>query len=191
VVARAEGGPCRCLFVGEVNHAIKGSDVLLQAFQRVHEVEPTALLEIVGDGPDRDQDETFVRRHNLDDVVRFTGAIPADRVLQTIDKADIVVMASRTEGMPRIILEAFARGVPVVAPRVGGIPEVVKEGATGVLVDPDDPAALAEGLLGLITDPAQRRRLGAHARAWVDELPMWAGVAEQIETIYASAVPTD
>ncbi len=188
VFARTEGGPCRCLFVGEVNHAIKGTDLLLQAFQRVHETEPTALLEIVGDGPDRDQDEMFVRRRRLDDVVRFTGIIPADRVLETIDKADIVVMASRTEGMPRIILEAFARGVPVVAPRVGGIPEVVRDGTTGVLVEPEDPVALAEGLLKLITDRAQRRRFGACARAWVDELPTWVGLAEQIESVYASAV---
>ncbi|AGB21348.1 glycosyltransferase [Mycobacterium sp. JS623] len=184
VAPRSSGGPCRCLFVGELNHAVKGTDLLISAFARVHEVEPAARLDVVGDGPDRAVDEAFVRDHGLDAVVRFRGTMPAQGVLDAIDAADVVVMASRSEGMPRTILEAFARGVPVIAPRVGGIPEAVRDGETGLLVTPDDPAALADALLRLIGDPALRQALGARGRAWVDHLPTWDGLGALVESVY-------
>jgi len=184
VAARSGNGPCRCLFVGEVNHAVKGSDLLMRAFARVHAVEPTALLEVVGDGPDRATDEAFVRDHGLDAAVRFLGAMPAERVLEVIDATDIVVMASRTEGMPRVILEAFARAVPVVAPQVGGIPEAVRDSETGLLVPPGDADALADALLRLIVDPELRRSLGTRGRAWVDGLPTWDGLGALVESVY-------
>jgi glycosyltransferase involved in cell wall biosynthesis len=187
VALRSGAGPCRCLYVGEVNHAIKGSDLLVRAFARVHDVEPTARLDIVGDGPDRAADEAFVREHGLEAAVRFLGAMPAERVLEVIDTADVLVMSSRTEGMPRVILEAFARGVPVVAPRVGGISEAVRDGETGLLVATDDHGALADALLRLIADPVLRRGLGARGRAWVDGLPTWDGLGALIESVYDRA----
>ena len=183
VAPRSGAGPCRCLYVGELQH-VKGSDLLVRAFARVQAVEPTVRLEVVGDGPARAAVEAYVRNHGLDAAVRFVGAIAPERVLDAIDAADIVVLASRSEGMPRVILEAFARGVPVVAPRVGGIPEVVRDGETGVLVAPEDPAALADGLLRLIADPVHRRALGARGRAWVDGLPTWDRLGALVESVY-------
>jgi glycosyltransferase involved in cell wall biosynthesis len=180
---RSSTGPCRCLYVGTLHH-VKGSDLLVQAFARVHAVEPTARLEVVGDGPARTAIEAYVRDHGLDDAVRFVGVIEPERVLDVIDAADIVVLASRSEGMPRVILEAFARGVPVVAPRVGGIPEAVRDGETGVLVAPEDPAALADGMLRLIADPTYRRALGTRGREWVDGLPTWEGLGALVESVY-------
>jgi glycosyltransferase involved in cell wall biosynthesis len=138
----------------------------------------------VGDGPDRATDEAFVRDNGLEAAVRFLGAMPAEQVLDVINSTDIVVMASRTEGMPRVILEAFARGVPVVAPRIGGIPEAVRDGETGLLVPPDDWAALADALLRLIRDPVLRRSLGARGRTWVDGLPTWDGLGALVESVY-------
>jgi glycosyltransferase involved in cell wall biosynthesis len=183
VAPRSGAGPCVCLYVGTLHH-VKGSDLLVRAFARVHAVEPTARLEVVGDGPARTAVQSYVRDHGLDAAVRFVGAVSPERVLDAIDTADIVVLASRSEGMPRVILEAFARGVPVVAPRVGGIAEAVRDGETGVLVAPEDPAALADGLLRLIADPAQRRALGARGRAWVDGLPTWDGLGALVESVY-------
>lgn len=184
VPSRSGAGPCRCLFVGELTHAVKGSDLLMRAFARVHAVEPTVRLNIVGDGPDRADLEAFVHDHGLDAAVRFVGEIAMERVLDAIDAADVVVLASRSEGMPRIILEAFARGVPVVAPGVGGISEAVRDGETGLLVAPEDPVALADGLLRLIADPPYRAALGARGRMWIDQLPAWDGLGALVESLY-------
>jgi glycosyltransferase involved in cell wall biosynthesis len=175
---------CRCLFIGELHHAVKGSDILLEAFVRVHEVNPTAHLDVVGDGPEREVDEAFVRRHGLEEAVTFKGILPPELVQEEIDRADILVLASRSEGMPRIILEAFARGVPVIATRVGGIHEAVRDGDNGLLVPSENPSALADAIIHLAGNPMLRHELGARGRAWIDQLPAWDRLASLMVTFY-------
>jgi glycosyltransferase involved in cell wall biosynthesis len=137
----------------------KGHDHLLDAFARVHARRPSVRLVLVGDGGRRVWAEGLVRERGLADVVRFTGFrtdVPA-----LLGIMDCFALAStRTEGVPQSLLQAAAAGVPLVASRIGGIPEVVEDGVTGLLVPPEDPAALATAIERVLADPA-----GAAARA--------------------------
>jgi glycosyltransferase involved in cell wall biosynthesis len=122
---------------------------------------------IVGDGPDRPLLEEEIRSSGLSDAVRLTRE--RHDVPHLLAAADVFVLASRSEGHPVSVLEAMAAGLPVVASRVGGVPEQVVDGETGLLVDPGDPEPLAAALERLAGDPALRRRLGAAGRARAEE----------------------
>ena len=122
---------------------------------------------IVGDGPDRPQLEESVRSAGLSYAVRLTRE--RNDVPHLLASADVFVLPSRSEGHPVSVLEAMAAGLPVVASRVGGVPEQVVEGETGLLVEPGDPEPLAAALERLTDDPALRRRLGAAGRARAEE----------------------
>ena len=122
---------------------------------------------IVGEGPERQRLEVEIRRLGLERAVVLAG----DRsdVADLLARADIFVLSSTSEGMPLSILEAMAAELPVVASAVGGVPEAVEDGDTGLLVPPHDPVPLAAALERLLADPALRRRLGASGRARVRE----------------------
>jgi glycosyltransferase involved in cell wall biosynthesis len=122
---------------------------------------PFAAL-VVGDGPDRAEVEAEVRAAGLDGAVELAGE--RRDVPELLADADVLVLASRSEGAPLSILEAMAAGLPVVASAVGGVPELVDDGTTGLLVPPGDPAALADALRRVLTDPALRARMGAAGR---------------------------
>jgi len=122
---------------------------------------------IVGDGPDRARLEDEIRRLRLVGHVRLVGE--RRNVPELLAKADIFVLASSSEGMPISVLEAMAAALPVVASRVGGVPEEVVDGKTGVLVTPGDPEELAQALAGLVADGGLRRRLGAAGRARAEQ----------------------
>jgi glycosyltransferase involved in cell wall biosynthesis len=131
----------------------KGIDVLLDAWATM---QIPAQLDIFGDGPLRNELEAKARR--LDIPVRFHGFVDdfRDRLLDV----DGLVLPTRADNLPVAILEAMAVGLPVVATRVGGVPELVVDGETGFLVEPDDPDELARALDELIADPSCHRRLG-------------------------------
>ena len=122
---------------------------------------------IVGDGPDRPRLEEEIRSGGLSGAVQL--ARERHDVPRLLAAADVFVLASRSEGHPVSVLEAMAAGLPVVASRVGGVPEQVVDGETGLLVDPGDPKPLAAALERLTGDPALRRRLGAAGRARAEE----------------------
>jgi len=122
---------------------------------------------IAGDGPDRPAVESEVRRLGMESVVRLAGE--RNDVAELLAAADLFVLSSRSEGLPLSILEAMAAGLPVVASSVGGVPELVVDGETGLLVPPDDPHALAAAIERLLDDSALRRRLGAAGRTRVWE----------------------
>ena len=117
---------------------------------------------IVGDGPDRRALERRLRQLGLEESVRLAGA--RDDVPALLADADVFVLASRSEGMPVSVIEAMAAGLPVVASRVGGVPELVEDAETGFLVPPEDPPALTRALARLLEDQALRRRLGDAGR---------------------------
>ncbi len=145
--------------------APKDFQTLVRALGRL----PSGSFEamIVGDGPDRPQLEETIRTSGLSDAVRLTRE--RNDVPRLLAAADVFVLASRSEGHPVSVLEAMAAGLPVVASRVGGVPEQVVEGETGLLVDPGDPELLAAALERLTDDPALRRRLGVAGRARAEE----------------------
>jgi glycosyltransferase involved in cell wall biosynthesis len=117
---------------------------------------------IVGEGPDRPQLEQEIEVLGLDERVRLAGE--RHDVPELLAAADVFVLSSNSEGMPVSVLEAMAAGLPVVASRVGGVPEQVTDGETGLLVEPGNPDELTAALARLTQDAELRRRLGAAAR---------------------------
>jgi glycosyltransferase involved in cell wall biosynthesis len=141
---------------------VKGFDVLVAALPKVRAAVPSLRVLLVGDGPERPAIESLARTLGVADSLTITGA-QAD-VVPYLAAADVLAAPSRNEGMGRVLIEAMALGVPVVATRVGGIPAVLAGGEFGPLVEPDTPGALAEALIGLLGDPAGREKLAEAGR---------------------------
>jgi L-malate glycosyltransferase len=133
-------------------------DVFARAAGRVR-----ARLMMVGDGPELQRAEQDVRRRGLDDRVLFAGE--QQDLVSLLSVADVFLLASAEESFGLAALEAMACEVPVVATRVGGLPEVVEHGVTGFLHPVDEPEAMAESLVRLLADPGLRARFGRAARA--------------------------
>jgi glycosyltransferase involved in cell wall biosynthesis len=149
---RVGNGP---LVVGTVTNLVywKGVDVLLAACARV---EPRLRLEILGAGADQEGLEKQAAELGVE--ARFHGFV--DNVTSRLDELDLFVLPSRTENLPIAVLEAMANALPVVATRVGGVPELVVDGETGILVEPDDPRELAAAIQELALSPERRQALG-------------------------------
>lgn len=149
----------------------KGTEDLIAAFATVVQRVPEAELQIVGEGPLETRLRRQVERLGLADAVQFLGAAAHAAVLERVAQAWVLALPSvrarsgDAEGLGMVLLEAAASGVPAVANRHGGIPEVVVDGETGRLCAEHDVAALAAALTGLLRDEALRRRLGEAARA--------------------------
>jgi glycosyltransferase involved in cell wall biosynthesis len=139
----------------------KDFETLVRALGRL---EPgTFRARLVGDGPDREHVQALLDELQLGDAAELVGT--SDDVAGILAAADVFVLSSRSEGLPVAILEAMAMALPVVATDVGGIPELVADGQTGLLVPPGDVGALAVALEQLLRDAELRRRLGAAGRA--------------------------
>jgi glycosyltransferase involved in cell wall biosynthesis len=161
----------------------KGHPLLLEAFARVREKRPGASLLLVGDGIRRAWVEQLARDANLADAVVFTGFRPdVPALLGTMDC--FVLASTRTEGVPQALLQAFAAGVPVVATRIGGIPEVVTEGQTGLLVDSETVPALATAIEQVLDDPAAAARRAREARALVESRFSHTAAVERLLRLY-------
>jgi glycosyltransferase involved in cell wall biosynthesis len=139
----------RLVTVGLLHHQ-KGIDVLLRAFAQVRRCRGDARLEVVGDGPDRTAYEDLARQLGLEEAVTFHGLLPKPAIAALLREADVFALASRFDNNPCVLVEAQASGLPIVATRVGGIPEVV-DGA-GFLVERDDPEELAAALERALTE---------------------------------------
>ena len=135
---------------------------LVYAMKMVSKVDPGARLVLVGDGPDRISVERLVKRLDLEDRVMLTGF--RSDVANLLSCSDMVVLCSETESAPLTLLEGMSSGLPVIATRVGGIPEIVDDGVNGFLVQSKNPEAIAERILELNADLGLRSRLGAAAR---------------------------
>lgn len=146
---------------------VKDHRTFLRAAHIVRRQLPAARFVIAGDGPERAALEALAHELELGDAVIFTGHVASSQhVLPALDAA---VLCSRHEGMPNAVLEAGAWELPVVATAVGGVPEVVRDGQTGLLVPAGDAEMLAARLLDVLNDPAHARQMGMSAREWVAE----------------------
>lgn len=166
--------------------AEKGHDVLIDAAPAILARQPDAELWIAGDGPMRD---TLVRRaeaRGVADRMRFLGQ--CDNVPAVLDGSDLFVLPSRSEAFPNAVIEAMAAGLPVVASRVGGIPELITSGVNGVLVPPGDAAALAGAVLDLMDRPSVANGLGVAARAHVAQTYSFDRMVASFETLYRTAI---
>jgi glycosyltransferase involved in cell wall biosynthesis len=141
------------LFAGNLVK-VKGPDTLMRAFASVAAARPRARCVFLGEGPARAEVESIAERAALLDRVRWQGAVPPERMPTWFRAADLLVVPSRSEGIPNVLLEASACGTPWIATRVGGIPELVQGGASGGrLVPPDDPASLGQAIATSLEAP--------------------------------------
>ncbi len=161
----------RALFVG-VLERYKAFDVLADAWRRV--AVPGAVLHIVGQGALAPVAERLSKE--LPGRVEWSPSLSAEGVATALDSATLLVLPSRSEGMGRVVIEAGCRGRAVVGSRVGGIPDVVADGETGVLVPPGDASALAEAVERVLTERGLAERLGAEARLRVER---WLATPEE------------
>jgi glycosyltransferase involved in cell wall biosynthesis len=172
------------LAVGRLEEA-KDYPTLLQAFSQVAVEHPEAQLVIVGQGTLEAELKEMAGRLSLADRVRFLG-LRTD-VASLMNAADAFVMSSAWEGMPMVVLEAQASGLPVVATHVGGIPEVVVPGKTGCLVPPRDPDALADAMKKLMALPPEERvKMGLAGREQVVARYSLEAILDLWEEIYES-----
>lgn len=164
----------------------KGIDILLRAFHRYCSREPGTRLVIVGDGPLRVELAALAEELGLADRVLFAGY--TNTVERYYKVADLFVLPSRTEGLPMVILEAMQAGLPVVCTRVGGIPEVIDNGITGVSVPPEDSDALGRAMSMVLGDPALASKLADLGRKSVYERFSAESWAKKIEGFYQNTV---
>jgi glycosyltransferase involved in cell wall biosynthesis len=146
----------------------KGHEVLIDAVAHLHKRVPSIRFVSVGGEKypgDLERIRSRASEAGLGDTLRFMGRRPD--ALNFVAAADIFVNPSTVEGLPVAILEAMALGRPVVAAAAGGVPGIVKDGVTGILVEPNEPAALAAGIERLISDPLLAKRLGEAAQGMV------------------------
>jgi glycosyltransferase involved in cell wall biosynthesis len=163
-----EAAPPEVLFAGRLSPE-KGIEDLLAVADGLR-------LVVAGDGPLRPQ------------VPQALGMLPRDEFYGRLDRAAVVVFPSRRDGFPVACAEAMAHGRAVVATAVGGLPDMVVDGETGLLVPPGDPAALRAAIDRLLADPELRQRLGTAARLRIEELCGWDRVIDRTLEAYEAAV---
>lgn len=155
--SEAESAPI-LLSVGNLVEG-KGHDLAIRALTRLDGAE----LRIVGDGPLKASLQSLAQSLSVAQRVRFLGRVPHERLSEVYGRADALILASAREGWPNVLLEAMACGTPVVATKVGGIPEIVKAKAAGVLVEERSPEAIASAVKGLLAAPPARAATRAYA----------------------------
>jgi colanic acid/amylovoran biosynthesis glycosyltransferase len=145
---RGSDDPLRVLCVGRLVPE-KGQAILLQAIAELRGQRHACELILLGDGPEREGLEQLTQELEISDVTRFLGAVGQDEIHEWFDWADLFCLPTFAEGLPVVIMEAMASGVPVVTTRITGIPELIEHGHTGLLVPPGRPEAIAQALLDL------------------------------------------
>ena len=163
----------------------KGIDTMIKAMPAIRAAHPGARYAVAGIGPRQPQLEQLARETGVENAVRFLGPVSDAYLPALYNAADLYVGASRrhdllVEGFGISLVEASASGLAVVGGRSGGVPDAVRDGETGILVDPDQPAAVAEGVNRLLADGALRKKLGAAGRVAVEKYYNWDRVAKDL-----------
>lgn len=188
-----KGQPARILCVGRLVEK-KGHRFLLEALAAVRNAGWDARLQVIGDGPLLRSLQRLAADLGIAQAVTFDGARPQDYVQQALQQAHVFALASATpsagdeEGIPVVLMEAMAAGVPVVSTWHGGIPELVHDGVTGLLAPEAHPAALAENLLRVLNDTSLAQRLARAARHRVEAEFDAADAARRLEALYAKTL---
>jgi len=164
----------------------KGVDTLIDAVALLaaRGAGAAPLVAAAGAGPQRAELERRAAALGLADRVRFVGPVDHDRVGRFMAAGDLFALPSLSEGLPTVVCEAMNCGLPVVATAVDGTPEIVRDGATGLLVPPSDPAALADALAAVLGDEERRAAMGAEALRVGRERYTWDANAAAMEGIY-------
>ncbi len=181
-LGRHKGRGRNILFAGRFDH-VKGLPILLDAFEILARRDSMVHLHLVGDGPQRIELETLVREKGLVERITFHGYRSQALLRGHFMEADVFVMTSFAEGIPVVLMEAMALGVPVIAPRITGIPELVTDGSSGFLTTPGDVDCLVSSIEALLEDSALRNRFSENGRRVVEE-----GFNLELETMSLSEI---
>jgi colanic acid/amylovoran biosynthesis glycosyltransferase len=165
---------------------IKGQEWVIRAMADIVTKYPEVVYEVVGDGPNRGKLEMLVKELGLERSIHFAGAATSEQVADALSRADIFVMPSMQEALGNAAVEAMASGLPVVASDVGGLPEVVKDGVTGLLAPPGGAKEIGQKVIYLLDRPEIRSSMGRAGRAYAEGTFDIAVHMDQIIGVYES-----
>lgn len=185
-VPRLEKKPHRVVTVARLSPE-KGLPFLIDAIKIARHAVPDAELVIVGGGALEAELKAFTKEQSLQEVVHFLGAKPNVEAMTEVARSGVFVLPSLGEGLGIVLLEAQALGVPVIGTNVGGIPDVIENGATGLLAPPSDPQALADAIVRILTDSALAQKLTAGAFSRLAKFD-WNAIAAQYAELYEKMV---
>ncbi len=175
--------PIRLVYVKKLMK-IYGPDILLKAMALLKRDNIKIALDIFGDGPEEGNLRKMAQALNISDLVTFKGWLEIDRISEMFLDYDIMVMPSISESFGVAAIEASAAGVPVIASRIGGIPEVVKDGITGILVPAGDAKILAASIMKLASDVELRKKMGSAGRKYISEMFRWENCVDKMADLY-------
>jgi colanic acid/amylovoran biosynthesis glycosyltransferase len=181
------GRPLRILNVGRLV-PVKGQAVLLEAIALIRRRGLDVAVTIVGDGPLRDSLQSIAHALEIEGCVEFAGSVGQDDIGAHYRGADLFCLPSLREGVPVVLMEAMATGVPVIASRIMGIPELIEDEVTGLLVPPGRADALADAIIRLAGDVQLCNRMVAAARGRITAEYEVRGCARQLASVLARAV---
>ena len=185
----ADGRPPEVLTVGRVV-PVKGQSLLVESIAALARRGVDARLTIVGDGPELSRLRALAERLGVADRVELPGAVGQDAIRAYYERADLFALPSFAEGLPVVLIEAMATGLPVVASRITGIPELVEEGVSGELVVPGEGDDLTRALGDLLACPPERRvEMGRAGRAKVEAEFDLEQTAARLEELFAERIP--
>ena len=181
--------PLRPLFLSNRNlESHYGVDLVLQAFEIIQKEFPDASLKIVGDGSQRSSLERLAKELNLRNIT-FVGKVDQENIPNQYDEADIYLNGSWIDNQPLSLLEAFACGLPIVTTDAGGIPDIVSDQRTGLIVPCGDYRQMAKGAIRLLNDPELAKKIGEHGYAecrkysWQAVRDAWLGVYRKLANV--------
>lgn len=171
----------------------KGWEDFLEAAAIVHANHPDVHFKIAGSGPLQTKLEKIVEQHNLGDVVELLGHIGADKegrkaLVRLYTQATLYAMPSHYEGLPTVLLEAMASHCPIVTTNVGGVPHIVQDEKSALLVEPQQPQRLADAINRLLTEPELCQRLGSEARRIAESRFSWPAISARYLEQYESLI---
>lgn len=170
------------IFVGRFRPE-KGVEYLIKAMEIIRQGDCSIKMVLAGEGPEEPHLKRLTAQLNLEDCVAFVGQIPNEKVPQYMAAADILVLPSLSEGFPVVILEAMASGLPIVTTRVTGLPEIIRDGENGLLVEPRNPPQIAEKVLLLFRDDALKEKISRNNKEEAKKYS-WEAVVQKLEEIY-------
>ena len=176
------------LFLGTLSQH-KGPDILLKAMPKIRKNISNAKLVFVGDGRMREELEALSKRLDIDEYIKFAGFVKEELKPLYYKAADVFCLPSvmKHESFGIVNLEAMACGIPIVASKIGGVPDVVKDGENGLLVQPRDSGALADGMIYLLENEEVQKKMGMNGRRKVEDYS-WERIAEETEKVYKEVV---
>lgn len=144
---------------------------------------PAKLL-ILGDGEEREKIESMVKKYKLERNVLLLGFVPQDKIYDYLYASDIFVRPSLSEGLGNSFLEAMAAGLPIIGTPVGGIPDFLEDGVTGLFCKPEDPKSIADSIYKLLSDPKLKQEIAQNGQSLVFENYGWDTISEEMKTIF-------